>query len=81
MGKMPRTAFTKASQSQPYNILDLVHSDTAGPLQVSSKGGASYFVAFIDDKSRWVNVYPIKVNFNCFKNFNGTKPSMRTYKN
>eukprot|EP00171_Calliarthron_tuberculosum_P012272 IDg12272t1 len=40
MGKMPRTAFPKAMQNRATEILDLVHSDIAGPLPVSSKGGA-----------------------------------------
>eukprot|EP00171_Calliarthron_tuberculosum_P002040 IDg2040t1 len=72
MGKMPRTAIPKASQSRSTGILDLVHSDVAGPLPVFSKGGARYFVIFIDDMSRWVTVYPMKVKsdcFTCFKHF------------
>eukprot|EP00171_Calliarthron_tuberculosum_P001299 IDg1299t1 len=69
MEKMPRTSIPKTSQSRSAGILDLVHSDVAGPLPVSSKGGARYFVTFIDDKSRWVTVYPIKAKSDSFASF------------
>eukprot|EP00171_Calliarthron_tuberculosum_P021000 IDg21000t1 len=66
---MPRTLFPKASKNRATIILDLVHSDIAGPLPVSSKGRARYFVTFIDDKSRWVAVYFLKVKSDCFASF------------
>eukprot|EP00171_Calliarthron_tuberculosum_P006978 IDg6978t1 len=66
---MPHTTFPKASQNRATGIFDLVHSDIAGPLPVSSKEGARYFVTFIDGKSRWVAVYPLKVKSDCFANF------------
>eukprot|EP00171_Calliarthron_tuberculosum_P004362 IDg4362t1 len=66
MRKMPRSAFPKASQNRSTGSLDLVHSDIAGPLPVSSKGGVKYIVTFINNKSRWVAVYPLKVKSDCF---------------
>jgi nicotinamide mononucleotide adenylyltransferase len=40
--------------------LELVHTDVWGPAAVSSIGGKSYFVTFIDDHSRKVWVYFLK---------------------
>ena len=40
-------------------MLELVHSDICGPLQVQSIGGARYFITFIDDHSNWSVVYPM----------------------
>ena len=54
------------------DVLALVHSDVCGPIQVNSKGGARYFVTFIDDCSRYVTVYclPSKDGvLECFKQF------------
>ena len=34
------------------NLLELVHSNVFGSVNVKSLGGASYFVTFIDDASR-----------------------------
>ena len=69
MGKMPRTAIPKESASRAEGILDLVHTDIAGPLPVMSKGGARYFVTFIDDMSRWTTAYPIRTKCECFSYF------------
>ena len=40
--------------------MELVHSDLCGPFKVKSKGGALYFVTFIDDHSRKIWAYPLK---------------------
>ncbi|KAH9648425.1 retrovirus-related pol polyprotein from transposon TNT 1-94-like protein [Citrus sinensis] len=40
--------------------LDYIHSDIWGPFQVSSHGGARYFLTFIDDFSRKLWVYILK---------------------
>ena len=36
---------------------ELVHSDTCGPLATKSVGGASHFIVFIDDYTRYTTVY------------------------
>ena len=69
MGKMPRTAIPKESNSRAEGILDLVHTDIAGPLPVMSKGGARYYITFIDDKSRWTIAYPMGTKSECFHYF------------
>eukprot|EP00171_Calliarthron_tuberculosum_P022304 IDg22304t1 len=66
---MPRAPIPKVSTTRAQDLLELVHSDVAGPLPVTSKGGARYFVTFIDDKSRWTEVYPMKTKSECFKHF------------
>ena len=38
-------------------MLELVHSDICGSLQVQSIGGARYFITSIDDHSNWSVVY------------------------
>lgn len=38
-------------------LLRIVHSDVVGPLKTQSIGGAKYFVTFIDDRTRWCEVY------------------------
>ena len=53
-------------------VLDIVHSDVCGPIQVQSKGGARYFLTFIDDCSRYVTVYCLPSRdgvLDCFKKF------------
>jgi len=58
-GKMTRTPFPKTNdrQSKP---LEIIHTDVWGPMKVESNGGARYFITFIDDHSRWVEIQLIK---------------------
>ncbi|GAV77771.1 gag_pre-integrs domain-containing protein [Cephalotus follicularis] len=46
--------------------LNYIHSDLWGPAEVPSKGGALYFVTFIDDYSRKVWIYFLNIKKSCF---------------
>lgn len=59
-GKQNRISFHNHSSSRKTELLELVHTDICGPLKVKTKGGASYFVTFIDDHSRKLWVYALK---------------------
>jgi hypothetical protein len=58
-GKQTRKPFTR-SVSQSTELLELVHTDVCGPMRVNSLAGSRYFVTFIDDKSRWCEVFFMK---------------------
>jgi len=49
MGK--QQPFPKKSQSNTTRVLELIHSDGCGPMDVNSVGGLRYFVTFTDDYS------------------------------
>ena len=71
-GKGHRSPIPKKSSSRTSHLLELVHSDVSGPLEVPSMGGSRYFVTFIDDFSKWTFVYCMKQKsetFLCFKKF------------
>lgn len=55
-GKHARDTF-RSSSSRAEGVLDLVHSDVCGPVEVPSLGGSRFFVTFIDDATRKVFVY------------------------
>ena len=57
LGKQTRDPFSKKGTEPAAEILDLVHSDVCGPMQITSDGGAKYILTFIDDKSRYTVVY------------------------
>jgi Integrase core domain. len=57
LGKQKRVSFQKSGRTPRQEKLELVHTDVWGPAPVSSIGGKSYFVTFIDDHSRKVWVY------------------------
>jgi len=68
-GKMTRTEIPKSIAARQTQVLDLVHTDLCGPFAESSKGGARYFVSFVDDASRMVTVYPIRAKSDTFGRF------------
>eukprot|EP00171_Calliarthron_tuberculosum_P001045 IDg1045t1 len=57
LGKSHRSPIPKKSSSRTRAVLDLVHSDVVGPLEVQSIGGSHYFITFIDDHSKWTVEY------------------------
>lgn len=64
-GKQSRKPFNSSS-SRSSKVLELVHSDVCGPINVDSFGGSRYFVTFLDDFSRKVVVYIIKQKSDVF---------------
>ena len=63
----PNTA-TRAS-----TILELIHTDICGPMNVTSVGGSRYFIIFIDDKTRMTFISFIKTKNEVFEKFKDFK--------
>lgn len=59
-GRQIRVSFLRGGHDRKKNVLELVHSDVFGPVNIKSLGGASYFVTFIDNASRKIWAYPMK---------------------
>ena len=59
----------KSAVHNSKGVLDYIHSDVWGPAPARSKGGAEYFVTFIDDYSRKVWVYFLKNKSEVFSKF------------
>ena len=53
MTKRPYLAKGKKTNA----LLELVHSDVCGPINIRAKGGYEYFITFTDDHSRYRYVY------------------------
>lgn len=68
VGKCHKVKFSKGAHTFK-GVLDYVHFDLLGPTKVQSKGGARYFVFFIDDFLRRVHVYPLKSKDQAFQKF------------
>ena len=56
-GKTARKPFGKGTRAD--TSLQLIHSDTCGPMNVRARHGAIYFITFIDDFTRFGYVYLI----------------------
>lgn len=67
-GKQAKKPFNNVGE-RANGLLDLIHSDVCGPMQVNSIGGSKYFVTFIDDYSRKVFIYAMKQKSEVFAKF------------
>uniref|UniRef100_A0A0A1X768 Retrovirus-related Pol polyprotein from transposon TNT 1-94 n=1 Tax=Zeugodacus cucurbitae TaxID=28588 RepID=A0A0A1X768_ZEUCU len=72
--KICAVPFPKKCERETKQILELVHTDVCGPINVKSVGGARYFLTFIDDFSRMIFIYSIKEKSEVFEKF-------KTFKN
>ncbi|KAG9450658.1 hypothetical protein H6P81_010623 [Aristolochia fimbriata] len=59
-GKQHRLPFEAGHSQRARRPLELVHTDIAGPFEVTSLGGNRYYLTFIDDFSRYTWVYFLK---------------------
>ncbi|WRX23198.1 Integrase [Theobroma cacao] len=66
--KMTKGPF-KAKGNRMPNVLDLVHTDVCGPMNVEARGGYEYFITFIDDSSRHGFVYLMHRKSESFEKF------------
>ncbi|GJW69512.1 retrotransposon protein, putative, ty1-copia subclass [Tanacetum coccineum] len=65
-GKMRRKPFSHQLE-RANNLLGLIHTDVYGPFRTVSRQGASYFVTFTDDFSRYSCVYLLKHKHEVFE--------------
>ncbi|GJR47240.1 retrotransposon protein, putative, ty1-copia subclass [Tanacetum coccineum] len=67
-GKMARKPYTHQVE-RAKDLLRLIHTDVCGPFKIVSRQGASYFVTFTNDLSRYGYVYLLKHKHEVFKTF------------
>nr|GEW69980.1 hypothetical protein [Tanacetum cinerariifolium] len=67
-GKMTRKSFSHRTE-RATDLLGIIHTDVYGPLRHVSRQGASYFITFMDDYSRYGYVYILKHKPEAFETF------------
>ncbi|GJV84634.1 retrotransposon protein, putative, ty1-copia subclass [Tanacetum coccineum] len=67
-GKMARKPYSHQVE-RAKDLLGLIHTDVCGPFKIMSRQGASYFVTFTDDFSRYGYVYLLKHKNEVFETF------------
>ncbi|KAL2246274.1 UNVERIFIED_CONTAM: Retrovirus-related Pol polyprotein from transposon TNT 1-94 [Sesamum indicum] len=68
-GKQKRVSFLTIGRTPRKEKLELVHTDLWGPAPVSSLGGSTYYMTFVDDSTRKVWVYFLKRKSDAFDTF------------
>ncbi|GJZ47672.1 zinc finger, CCHC-type containing protein [Tanacetum coccineum] len=72
-GKMTKKLFPYRNE-RAKDLLGIIHTDMCGPLRHVSRQGASYFITFTDDYSRYGYVYLLKHKHEVFETFKLTPP-------
>nr|GEW66348.1 hypothetical protein [Tanacetum cinerariifolium] len=67
-GKIERKPYTHQVE-RAKDLLGLIHTDVYGPFKIMSRQGASYFVTFTNDFSRYGYVYLLKHKHEVFETF------------
>jgi hypothetical protein len=78
-GKQTQTPFPKRPLGRTEQLLEIIHSDLCGPVRIESKGGGRYFAVFIDDYSRWCEIYILKNKSEIFEAFKTYKATVENF--
>lgn len=73
-GKMTRKPFEEGERAT--NLLGSVHSDICGPLNYKAYRNKEYFITFIDDYSKYTQVYLISRKFEAYEYFRRYKTKL-----
>src|SRR3954466_10283713 len=68
MGKMTKTPFS-GTVERATDLLEIIHTDVCGPMNVEAHGGYRYFLTFTDDLSRYGYIYLMKHKSETFDKF------------
>ena len=52
LGKMTKTPFS-GTMERATDLLEIIHTDVCGPMNIEAHGGYHYFLTFTDDLSRY----------------------------
>ena len=68
LGKMTKSSF-KSKTYTSKEVLELVHADLCGPIEVQSYKGDKYIMFFVDDYSRMMTIMFLKQKYDAFQMF------------
>ena len=68
MGKMTKTPFS-GTMERATDLLEIIHTDVCGPMNIEARGGYCYFLTFTDDLSRYGYIYLMKHKSETFEKF------------
>ena len=69
LGKHHREEFLVHKEKKQREIIELIHTDVCGPMQILSLSGTRYFFIFVYDKSRFTWIYFIRKKSDVFEYF------------
>ena len=80
MGKMTKTPFSGTMERATY-LLEIIHTDVCGPMNIEARSRYHYFLIFIDDLSRYEYIYLIKHKSEIFEKFKEFQSEVENHRN
>ena len=68
IGKMTKTPFSETMERET-ELLEIIHADVCGPMNIEARGGYRYFLTFTDDLSIYGYIYLMKHKSKTFEKF------------
>ena len=68
MGKMTKTPFSETMERET-DLLEIIHTDVCGPMNIEARSRYHYFLIFTDDLSRYEYIYLMKHKSKTFEKF------------
>ena len=80
MGKMTKTPFS-GTMERATDLLEIIHTDVCGPMNIEARGGYRYFLTFTDDLSRYGYIYLMKHMSETFEKFKEFQSEVENHHN
>ena len=80
MGKMTKTPFS-GTMERATDLLEIIHTDVCGPMNIEARGGYRYFLTFTDDLSRYGYIYLMKHKSETFEKFKEFQSEVENHRN
>ena len=68
MGKMAKTPLS-GTMKRAIDLLEIIHTNVCGPMNIEARSGYHYFLIFTDDLSRYGCIYLMKHKSETFEKF------------
>ena len=80
MGKMTKTPFS-GTMERAADLLEVIHTDVCGPMNIEARGMYRYFLTFTDDLSRYGYIYLMKHKSETFEKFKEFQSEVENHRN
>ena len=80
MGKMTKTLFSE-TMKQATDLLEIIHTDVCGPINIEARDKYHYFLIFTDDLSRYEYIYLMKHKSETFEKFKEFQSEVENHRN
>ena len=77
---MTKTPFFGTMQ-QATDLLEIMHTDVCGPMNIEARGRYHYFLIFTDDLSRYEYIYLMKHKSETFEKFKEFQSEVKNHRN